>query len=191
VLRPGFEPGSPARKAGILGPCICMFNLAIFGRRGRFSFLLPEPHTRASCNNSFCRFKFSPSRHTEKRKMLLLSQGQHYAPCFSTFSTSFTSVSLTRTLFCFEVKPEIISTFFLNSLESCFTSSLFTLPLTGVSRQNITSSSFSFILNCLDLGFTRISRIVPCGTCSSFMLTPHVQCSIRNIGDCFIQKSFL
>ena len=68
VLRPGFEPGSPARKAGILGPCICMFNLAIFGRRGSFSFLLPEPHSRASCNNSFCRFKFSPSRHAEKRK---------------------------------------------------------------------------------------------------------------------------
>ncbi len=36
MLRPGFEPGSPAREAGIL-------NLAILG--GRLILLLPEPET--------------------------------------------------------------------------------------------------------------------------------------------------
>jgi hypothetical protein len=42
VLRPGFEPGSPARKAGILGSHM-VFNLAIFGSEDIFLLLLPEP----------------------------------------------------------------------------------------------------------------------------------------------------
>jgi len=41
-LNPGLRLSSvKGRKAGILGPA--EFNLAIFGRRGALSFLLPEP----------------------------------------------------------------------------------------------------------------------------------------------------
>jgi len=52
VLRPGFEPGSPAFfLVGDERPeylVLVVFNLAILGRAGAFSFLLPEP-TGASC----------------------------------------------------------------------------------------------------------------------------------------------
>ena len=44
VLRPGFEPGSPARKAGILDPTI-----------------LPEPFTNATCKIWFRSNKSYPS----------------------------------------------------------------------------------------------------------------------------------
>ena len=58
VLRPGFEPGSPARKAGILGSRM-VFNLAIFGREDYFlpssTGAFPEHHA----SNLSYRFKFS------------------------------------------------------------------------------------------------------------------------------------
>ena len=48
VLRPGFEPGSPARKAGIL-------DRAIFGR----VHLLPEPFLEHYPDSRFSRIKVS------------------------------------------------------------------------------------------------------------------------------------
>ena len=55
VLRPGFEPGSSARKAEIL-------NQTILGRKGATSLLLPEPKPEHQPHKPYIRFNFSPSK---------------------------------------------------------------------------------------------------------------------------------
>jgi hypothetical protein len=64
VLRPGFEPGSPAfflfngeRPEYLVHRWV--FNLAILGRKGDFSLLLPELNRSIHANNLLFRFKFS------------------------------------------------------------------------------------------------------------------------------------
>jgi len=55
VLRPGFEPGSPAIFRYFNGERpeylvhVGVFNLAILGRKGEISFLLPEPEPEHLC----------------------------------------------------------------------------------------------------------------------------------------------
>jgi hypothetical protein len=61
VLRPGFEPGSSARKAEIL-------NQTILGRKGAMSFLLPEPKPEHQPHKPYLRFNFSPSEGYLRRR---------------------------------------------------------------------------------------------------------------------------
>ncbi len=76
--------------------------------------------------------------------------------------TSSGSASFIRTLFCLDVKPEMMVILFLKSFWSSLVSSLLTFPLVGVSVQWIMSLFCSIVIwNCFDCGFMYRSRSVP------------------------------